>query len=161
MKPLRETNQLLDALLAGPDDLVLLEDTLQAVRRRRHAQQWRRGTATLALAVGLVLALHPWHEPVSPSVRPIQLHYRVVTTQPLPPGLLVTTSRDSVQWVASSAQGVTEFETKPTAGGFEEINDDQLLALLGSHPAMLLSQAPGRSELIMLRADDRDGFPVE
>ena len=46
------------------------------------------------------------------------------------------------------------------AGEFREINDDQLLALTGQKPVILIRTGPDSEELVFVNPADRRGFPV-
>jgi hypothetical protein len=161
MKPHPQTSQLLDAVLAEKDDVALLESTLQAVRRRRKTQQWQRRACALVLVAGFILAISEMHWTEVLKTPPKLSPYRLVTSQPLAPPMWVTTRPNSVRMVASSVGGLTLVETKSSAVGVKEINDDQLFALLGNRPAMLVRETSDHSKLIMLQAQDQHGFPID
>ena len=141
----------------------MLGETLRRVRRRRRWRQTRRAAAALA-ALGLTAALlwQNWPEKSAVSQplanRPVKEGYQLVLTQPLPASAIVTTQPlTSGQFIASAAAiGVVQ----TTAGNFRVINDAELLALVASHPAVLIRTGPRSEALVFANPEDQNGFPL-
>ncbi|HJT45267.1 MAG TPA: hypothetical protein VJ721_03250, partial [Chthoniobacterales bacterium] len=71
----------------------------------------------------------------------------IIATQPLATG----------EFTASIAQ----VRIVPTqSGNYREINDDELLELAASHPAMLIRTGPHSEQLVFALPEDRKGFPL-
>jgi hypothetical protein len=162
----RAENLLRDVLAeASPADFreVLLGETLRLARRRRQFRQTRRMIGVLAL-FGLlsILATRRWPErPVasqSPAKEPAHASYQLLQTQPLPAAAIVTTRRFEDSRLVRSLPTVVQIAT--TSGGFREINDEQLLALLVQRPGLLVRTGPQSEELVFANPQDRKGFPV-
>lgn len=145
---------------------VMLGETLRVVRRRRRLRQTRRGTALLAALV-LCGVFIWWQNLPQKSVIPPRVSaskapersYTLVETQPLPASDIVTTQpMASGQFIASSA-GVKIVHT--SNGNYHAIDDDQLLALVASHPAVLIHTGPHSEELVFANPEDQKGFPVQ
>jgi hypothetical protein len=159
-----EQDNLLDEVLseAAPADYgrTLLDGTLRAVRRRRRMRQWKRGVGAAGAFAAIVLAV--WHAllPIS-SVKTVQPALRIVTSQPLPPSMIVETKPDSVAVVSSSPKTFVLVETGSIRDPFKEIDDEQLLALAGGRPAALVRRGPHQAELLFLNPEDKNGFPVQ
>ena len=67
----------------------------------------------------------------------------------------------SVAVVASSLKTFLLVETGSIKDPFQEINDEQLLALAGGRPVALVRQGPHQAELLFLNPEDTNGFPVQ
>ena len=85
----------------------------------------------------------------------------MIHSAPLDPKLIVETRPGAVNIVQNEGATYAVVETGDGQGLFQEIDDDQLLALLTGHPAVLVRRGPGRSELIFLKSDDARGWPVQ
>jgi hypothetical protein len=146
---------LLDDVLAeaSPPDFraALLGETLRLARQRRRRRQTRRAGGVLA---GLLFAA--WFAWQNHSVQPAAgrmaakipavKNYQLVETQPLPAGAAVATKDFAEVKMISSAAAVTTIAT--SGGGFRFINDEQLLALAGPRPALLIRTGPDSEELV-------------
>ena len=140
----------------------LLGRTLRVARRRR---RWRQAGRASVLAACVLLAGLIWRveigRPPFSSQMPLAIQhkgYSVVRTQPLPATALVRTHpAESVRWVASS-RSVASVRTRP--GDFRVIDDEQLLALLGSRAAMLVRVGPHAQTLVFANPEDAKGFPL-
>lgn len=155
---------LLDDVLAeaAPSDFewALLDGTLRAVRRRRRRRQWSRGIATTGALIALVLMVwRAWFP--TPSIHRIRPSLHLVTSQPLPASMIVQTRRGNIAVVSSSSKMLLVIESGTIKDPFQEIDDDQLLALAGDRPAALVRQGPHQAELIFVRPEDGNGFPVQ
>jgi hypothetical protein len=160
----RTTDHLLDDLLSetAPSDFraTVLADTLRHARRRK---QTRRLNATLAaIAVVGLLTFSVWN----PTQNQTAVHpdsssnVQVIESRPLNPNQIVSTTAGSVRWVDSSITTVALVETDPVQRNFEEINDQQLLALAAGRPIAFLHLGSDREELILLNPADRNGFVI-
>ncbi len=163
MKPESEQHSLLDYVLteAAPADFerALLDGTLCAVRRRRRMRRWSRGLA--AVGVFATIALAVWNAllPTTP-VKLFRPGLHIVSSQPLPASMVVGTKPGSVVIVTSSPTTFVLVETGAIKDPFQEINDEQLLALAGERPVALVRQGPHQAELLFLNPEDKNGFPV-
>src|SRR5216117_1546406 len=106
MNPDLERHALLDDVLAEAApagfERALLEGSLRAVRQRRRTRRMTRGLAVVGIFVATLLAL--WNA-LSPN-RPIKSDrpsLNIVSSQPLPPSMIVRTRIDSVAVVTSSS----------------------------------------------------------
>ena len=164
MKPESEQNSLLDDVLTetAPADFehALLDGTLRAVRRRRRLRRASRGLAVGGVFAAIALAVWNALLPTTPVnlVRPT-LH--IVWSQPLPASMVVGTKPDSVVVVTSSPRTFVMVETGSIKDPFQEINDEQLLALAVGRPVALVRQGQHQAELLFLNPEDKNGFPVQ
>jgi|SRR5438128_3319051 len=161
MKAEYQHHSLLEDVLAEavPADFgrVLLDGTLRAVRRRRQVRQWSRGLAVVGAFAAIALTI--WNTLLpTPSVRS---GLRVVSSRPLPPSMIVETQPGGVTLVTSSPNTFLPVKTGANEDSFQEINDEQLLALAGDRPVVLVRGGPHQAELIFLNPEDKDGFPVQ
>ncbi|HXR46171.1 MAG TPA: hypothetical protein VN784_01915 [Candidatus Limnocylindrales bacterium] len=164
-----DNDQLLADVLteAAPADFrdAILGETLRLVRRHRRWRQTRRAATWLA-ALALV-GIFIWQnnlpqKPVTsvpvPAAKAVEKNYKLVETQPLPANAIVTTQPTaSGQFIASTAS-VEIIQTR--GGDYRVINDDELLALVASHPAMLIRTGPHSEELVFADPKDQSGFPL-
>lgn len=160
-----EKQQLLDEVLAeaSPPDFraALLGETLRLARRRR---QWRHTRQTGGvLAVGVLAALFAWQnwpDKISSSQPPAKIpaakSYQLVETRTLPPGAVIATGNFSAVKMISSEPAVAQIAT--TGGGFRLINDEQLFALVGPRPAILIRTGPDSELLVFANPEDQKLF---
>jgi hypothetical protein len=47
-----------------------------------------------------------------------------------------------------------------TGAGIREVDDDELLGLIASRPAVLIRLGPGSERLVFVNPEDEKGFPV-
>ena len=99
--------------------------------------------------------------PPNTSVHLVRPALQIVSSKPLPASLVVATKPDSVVVVTSSPATFVVVETGAIKDPFEEIDDEQLLALAGGHPVALVRQGPHQAELLFLNPEDKNGFPVQ
>src|ERR1041385_2301050 len=148
MNPNLEHHGLLEDVLAetGPDcERGALNGMLRAARRRRRTRRFARGCAAagaLALMVSLVWNAR-WPFNSANSVRPT---LNIVSSQPLPPAMIVRTSSGHIAVVSSSAMTFTVVETGSVENLFQEINDDELLALAKGRSVALVRNGPQQAE---------------
>ncbi|MDE3067292.1 MAG: hypothetical protein KGJ60_07040 [Verrucomicrobiota bacterium] len=83
----------------------------------------------------------------------------LVRTRPLPAADIVTTRPPAAGQLAGASAPVKIVQTTATSGRFRVINDEELLALLGSHPAALIRTGPHSEELVFANPADAKGFP--
>ncbi|HEY5234508.1 MAG TPA: hypothetical protein VIK35_13345 [Verrucomicrobiae bacterium] len=147
---------------ASPADFreALLDETLRLARRHRHFRQTRQTIGVLGVFVLLaILGRQNWpaqsvvSKPIAKKSTPKS--YKLVLTQQLPEDELITTRQSSVQIVASIS-AVVQIST--TSGGFRQINDDELLALVSGRPAVLIRTGPHSEELVFANPEDQKGF---
>jgi hypothetical protein len=161
-----EKNELLDDVLASPPEFraALLDATLRQARRRRRWRQARNAGGVLAIIIFAgIFARQFWPENISDktvAVTPAEISapksFQLVETLPLPSGVVVTTGNFSAAKIISSAADVTQIAT--TGGNFNFISDEQLLALVSGHPAVLIRTGPDSEELVFADPADRRRF---
>jgi hypothetical protein len=161
-------NLLADVLAeAAPADFrdALLGETLRRVRRHRRWRQTRRAAAMLAALV--LCGIFIWRENLPPKLvtsalpppaKPVETVYTLVKTQPLSASDIVTTHPLASNKLVASAAAVEIVQTR--GGNYRVINDDELLALVASHPAVLIRIGPHSEELVFANPEDRKGFPL-
>lgn len=138
----------------------LFSETVRLARRRRRLRQARRATAAVAVLVGLAALV--WQSLPPRGVVP-QLTgkpYVVVRTQPLPETALVTTRRLSADRLVASVATASIVATPANSGQFQEIGDDELLALAAPRPVVLVRLGPHSEELVFVNPEDQKGFPL-
>ena len=139
----------------------LLERTLHQVRRRKRVRQLNQGLLTVALSFGVLLAVWKAYFPSSHSAKSGLPELDVVTSQPVAPSMIVETGIGAVILISSSDAHLAVVHSQFREGLFQEIDDQQLLALLAGRPAALVRESPGRAELLFLDPEDAQGFPVQ
>jgi hypothetical protein len=146
------TEQLLDDLLedAAPPEFraALLDKTLCSARRRKRARRLNMAMSAASLAGICLLSFWKMREA---ATLPDQIRQRdpmVLNSRPLQPRQIVTTQLGSVEKFVSST--FTEFRTLGSSGLYQEIDDQQLLALLSDRSAVLVHHGPHQAELIIL-----------
>jgi hypothetical protein len=168
MKRPTKTERLLDDVLAETASAefrqAVLQQALLQARRRRHVRMARRVLVTVAVLAAAAFWLRPRQRPAgsSPIVKGLQPESTVtfVETQPLPPVMLVETKPGLVAMVSSSSS-VTFVATRPADELFQQLNDDQLLALVAGQPIALVRRSPHEAALIMPDEIQREGFRVQ
>ncbi|HEU5125796.1 MAG TPA: hypothetical protein VFW05_17225 [Verrucomicrobiae bacterium] len=160
----RTTDPLLDDLLdeTAPSNFraTVLAETLRHARRRKQAR--RLNAILAAIAVVGLLTFSMWNPPQNKTaVRPDSTsRLKIVESRPLNPGQVVITKAGSVRTVDSLDTTVAIVETDPSRRNFDEINDQQLLALAAGRPIAFLHPGSDREELILLNPADRNGFVI-
>lgn len=167
MNPRADNQELLDDVLAeaSPADFraALLDGTLRLARRRRRFRQTRRAAGVLAVVVlSVILVRQNGREPsgISQLVakRIIPPAYQLVRTGALPVSAMVKTRAFSENQQVASSAGVVEVTT--IAGGYRQINDAELLALVAQRPVVLIRTGPHSEELVFANPEDQKGFPL-
>lgn len=148
---------------ASPPDFraALLGETLRLARGRRRWRHARRAGGVLAVVVlAALFALQNQPEKISMTQSvartSIARNYQLVETQPLPASARIATENFLAVKIVSSAATVAQVAT--AVGGFRLINDGQLLALIGSKPAILIRTGPNSEELVFANPQDRKRF---
>ena len=148
---------------ASPTDFreAMLAETLRLARRRRQFRQVRQAAGVLAV-IGLLAVLVAKQFSRQPDVsmplakKIVKQSYELVRTQPLPASALISTRNfPEVQSVASVSAVV---EVATVSGGFRQINDNELLALLADKPAVLIRTGPNSEELVFANPEDQKKF---
>ncbi|MBI5388036.1 MAG: hypothetical protein HZA90_25510 [Verrucomicrobia bacterium] len=169
MKPTSPTEQLLDDVLAESATpefrAVLLEETLQQVRRRRHGRLRNRAFVAAGLCCAALLLVLKSRVPSSQrslaETTPSQaLAVKLVSSQPWPASRTVETSPASVGVVSSAPGVVPVLDTARERKPFSEVGDPELLSLVAGRPIALVQQPGQPPELLFLNAEDQRGFPV-
>ena len=160
-----ETEQLLQDVLAEGHPMEfrekLLGETLRGVRRRRRFRAARRVAAGLAALVvcGTAIWTFVTRHPASALNKVSEFHCKVVHTRPLPVTAVVATQRLATNQLIDSTSTAQVVAT--VKGDFRTIGDDELLALVGPRPALLIRLAPGSEMLVLVDPKDRAGFRVD
>lgn len=160
-----DNNDLLADVLAetAPADFrdALLGETLRLVRRRRRWRQTRQAAEIFAVVSLLtVLAWQNFPEqagvskPAAKKSAPV--NYKLVRTQRLPENSIITTRQFSGGQLVASISTVIQVST--ASGGFRQINDDELLALISGTPAVLIRTGPHSEELVFANPEDQKDF---
>ena len=148
---------------ASPTDFreAMLAETLRLARRRRQFRQVRQAAGVLAV-IGLLAVLVAQQFSRQPDVsmplakKIVKQSYELVRTQPLPAGALISTRKFSEAQFAASVSTVVAVAT--VSGGFRQINDNELLALLADKPAVLIRTGPNSEELVFANPEDQKKF---
>lgn len=148
---------------ASPTDFreAMLAETLRFARRRRQFRQVRQAAGVLAVT-GLLAVLVAQQFSRQPDVsmplakKIVKQSYELVRTQPLPAGALISTRKFSEAQFAASVSTVVAVAT--VSGGFRQINDNELLALLADKPAVLIRTGPNSEELVFANPEDQKKF---
>jgi hypothetical protein len=156
-----ENERLLNDLLAegAPADFRqgLLGQTLNLARRRRRWRQTRRAATALAVLVGLAVLwwrAAPRHESAPAPVAAQPGVVRVQTSR-LPARALTHTLPLPAELQVTSVATVPVVSTLPSSGRFQELSDNELLALVAPKPAALVWRGPHSAELVFMSPDDR------
>ena len=164
MKPESEQSSLLDDVLAEATpaefERALQDGTLRAVRRRRRLRHSIRRLAVTGIFTAIVLAVWNALLPTRP-VKLVRPALNIVISQPLAASMVIGTKPGSVLFVTSSPTTFELVETGAIKDPFQEINDEQLLALAGGRRVALVRQGPHQAELLFLNPEDKNGFPVQ
>jgi hypothetical protein len=143
---------------AAPADFreAMLAETRRLARARRRSRQLRRA---VLLAAVVLLAGGIWQHSLrrlkvaqGPSPGVAQKSYNLVHSEPLPSSAIITTQPLEGRAFAH-LEKVQIVETAP--GNFRFINDDELLALLGPRPAVLIRTGPNSEELVFANSGDK------
>jgi hypothetical protein len=148
---------------ASPTDFreAMLAETLRLARRRQQFRQVRQAAGVLAVT-GLLAVLVAQQFSRQPDVsmplakKIVKQSYELVRTQPLPAGALISTRKFSEAQFAASVSTVVAVAT--VSGGFRQINDNELLALLADKPAVLIRTGPNSEELVFANPEDQKKF---
>jgi len=162
-----EKEQLLAEVLAeaAPADYrdAVLGETLRLVHRRR---RWRQTRSTVAVLVALGLCgVFIWQKnssprPIAPApaARAVAVNYELVQTRPLPAGAIVATQPLAAGQFVAPLETVAMVQTR--SSNYRVISDAELLALVTSHPAVLIRTGPYSEALVFANPDDQKGFPL-
>jgi hypothetical protein len=135
-----------------------LKQTLRGARRRRRWRQTRRGMGALVL-IGVAALLLPFFKPhQSPTLPALTSGFETVRTRPLPPGALVTTRPLSTEQLITSATATTVCQTPAAGTEYQEVNDDELVALALPRPAVLLHFGDHEARLIFIDPGNQNRF---
>jgi hypothetical protein len=138
----------------------LFSETLRQVRRRRRFRQARRAVSAMAVLVGLVALVWQSLPPHGVVPQTAGKPYVVIRTQPLPQAALVTTRPLSADRLVASVATANIVGTTVGSGQFQEIGDDELLALAAPRPVVLVRLGPHSEELIFVNSGDQNEFPL-
>jgi hypothetical protein len=143
----------------------MLGETLRLVRRRRRRRQTRHAATLLAVLALCGIFIRRDNLPQKPAMsaptteaKTVWKNYKLVETQSLPASGIVTTRPPAFQQPVPSSATVKIIQTRN--GNYRVINDGELLALVASHPAVLIRTGPHTEELVFANPKDQKGFPL-
>jgi len=153
---------LAEARPAGLRD-AMLGETLRRIRRRRRWRQTRRGVV-VAVVLGLCgfffwqKNLSPRPRAPAPVTRAVCPNYQLVQTRPFSAGAIVVTQPLAAGQFIASGETIGVVQTR--SGNYHVLDDVELLALVSSHPAVLIRTGPHSEELVFANPEDQKGFPL-
>ncbi|HET7624540.1 MAG TPA: hypothetical protein VFM25_04685 [Verrucomicrobiae bacterium] len=142
----------------------VLDKTLRVASRRKRIRQATRTIGSLAVILAIAVFALKLNRPTPVANKlsePRDTTPTIVRSHPLNPAQIVVTQPNSVRIVTSSESGFAWIETEASGRDYTEINDQELLALLGNKPVALIHQGPDQAELIFLNPADRKEFFVQ
>jgi hypothetical protein len=163
MKPNKE---LLDDLLADDVSLefrgTLMAKTLQSAQHRRRVRRLNLMLSVIALVGIFAFAFQEMRVPKTAS-NPIRQQISSVASSPLNDVNIVSTKPNSFKTAVVSDSSHSTFTVVQTTAADrpKEINDRELLALVGDKPVALIHQSAHKAELIFLNPKDEKGFSVQ
>lgn len=134
----------------------LLNETLALVRRRRRARQAWRAASAVVLIAGLGLVVWRNLPPTAVAPGTGARGYTLVLSQPLAGKALVVTRAFTASGIVVSARTAEVIRTTASRSQAREIDDSELLALLGPKPVALVRLAPHRAELVFVNPEDEE-----
>ncbi len=152
---------LAEASPAGFRD-TMLDETLRLAGQRRRWRNARRASGVLAV-ISIIAAVLLQQSPRTTVKLPPGTSaesYILVQTQPLPAFASVRTQPLAAEHLISSTTTAGSVAMITSHDAVRIINDDELLALVASRPAMLVRLAPGREQLVFVNPEDEKGFPL-
>jgi Sec-independent protein secretion pathway component TatC len=172
MKPPGKTEQLLNDILtdtaSAESDQSMLRQMVQEARRRQHVRRLRQALLVLSAVGAVLIWLRPRERPATvQTAKEIQATLRAapavvyVETQPLPPSMVADTQTAPVAMVPTASPSITLVATRPANELFQQLDDDQLLALVASQPVALIRYGPHEAALVIPDEILQQGFLVE
>lgn len=172
MKHPTKTERLLDEILAESAsagfDRSMLQQMVRVARQRQRVRRFRQGL--LVVAVLGALSLWWWHPRINKPVQAVKMvtpapvlerSVALVLTQPLTPDMVVPAATSMVRFVATSRSAIALVSTRPADELFQQLDDNQLLALLKDKPVALVRYGPHEASLVMPEALLQEGFRVQ
>lgn len=161
-----ENRDFLDDVLSeatpAPFREAMLDQMLRGAGRRRSGRRIR--VASMLIAALALAGMFAWRHrpnPISQPPRTIaEKRYRLITTEPLPVSAIISTRSFGSDFVIASTASVEVVETESANKGFRVIDDNELLAMVGSRPAALVRLDDHFARLIFVNPEDARGFPV-
>jgi len=138
----------------------MLGETLRLAGRRRQVRSFRQATIILAglgLFLGMVWRLSEQRRAV--SIIPIA-SYVSVHTEPLPVSAIISTHPFAAPDSIISPPAVELVRTTPVSGKYRNIDDDDLLELVGQRLAILVRTGPHAEKLVFVNPSDQKDFPL-
>lgn len=131
----------------------LLAPALQAARRRRHVRHAARSLMVVASVVAVALVFLVWKpsEPVPQVAEQASPAFAAVSSQPLPPSMILRTGTGTVPVVESSSSSVVLLESVAGSAAIHEVSDDELLTLLKDHEVVLVRHGPNQADLFFVQ----------
>lgn len=157
MKTHEQEGLLADVLRAANDEAYREEALglmLRLARRRRLA---RRGRLIVAVAIAVTMGgALAWQARAKRGSERATEMCAVVHTQTLPTTAIVRTRALAAGSLVMTTDRVAVVSTKLNRGSFQLVNDQELIALAGPRPAVLVRMAKG-AELIFVDRNDHAG----
>ncbi|MBI4661928.1 MAG: hypothetical protein HY735_24160 [Verrucomicrobia bacterium] len=146
----RLLDDILEDVISPPLRAELMDRTLKEARRWKRVRRVRDGLSVAALALGVLGIVWRQSGPVSRVGGAPPSSFRIVRSEPLPSSMIVRSKAGSISVVTSSPGFVVVVESAQQSGLFKEVDDQELLALVEGHPAVLVRHGPREAELVFL-----------
>ena len=154
-----DNERLLDEIFGDGAENIRQATIVQALRLVHRRRQRRQIHGLVLLGALVVLLASVWYHaqrpagPLPMAATPIlQRGFALVHSQPLPAAALIQTRAVLSQGFVVSQAEVEVVQTK--ANNYQDIDDEQLLALLVPRPAALVRLGPHSEELVFANPDD-------
>ena len=165
MKNEPDPNRLLDDILEEISPPAfraeLLERTLKQVRHRRHVRQWNQRLLVTAVIVMAGVLAWRTYAPRSERHKLPVARLNWVSSKPLSAAMIVESNTNFLHTITSHGATVAMVQTQLAHPELRELNDDELLAMLGGRPAVLVRRTPHQAELLLVDAATEISRPVE
>ncbi len=156
-----ENERLLNDVLGVDDEAFresLFGETLRVAGRRRRLRQLRLGASALATLVALALVCWRTIPPRPQAQTAEKKSYEVINTRPLPSVMMVVSKPLTASEIVVSFSNVQIIQTADNHQSPPELDDRELLSLVGSAPAALVRNGEHTAQLIFLNAADEERF---
>lgn len=157
-------NDVSDEIATAEFRASVLDKTLRAASRRKRIRRTNQIIGSLAVMLAMAVFVWKINKPLPVAnqlAKPRKTTLTIVRSHPLNPAQIVVTQPGSVAIITSFESGFATVETRASERNYTEIDDKELLALLGNKPVALIHQGPNQAELIFLNPADRKEFFVQ
>ena len=150
-----DQKRLLDDVLVDEMDAgfheALLAETLRLARRRRQFRQAQRVGVMLSLVFAITVVVvwrNPW---ATVNIQPpLVQNYQLTLSQPFPPASIVSTRPLSADQLVASRALALVLHTAEMSGNYQEVGDDELLALAEPQVVALVRRGPHEVDLVFI-----------